>query len=362
MASRNNDDHHYHSPPIPLQDFSRGREGGGEGPPRPPHITVDTGSEESSPVHHHHQHGARSLLPELGRRLSTSIRGTSPGASPYSPGGGPFSQSGDLETEVPIEQYREGLDEALGLTQQTGGRPRRGSWLPPRNLGNVGVPQAVNSDDDVTTYGMGARAPYVEDAEEDMQGLTSPQNMAPMAGSPLNTRAGRSPRPSSQSVRFASRSPGARLGDDLERGSTGGHGRRPSVSKMKSLAPPGASPVRRLSVAVQSMSQRVVNLGNDPAPPLSRKSSQSSQRTVDLNNESIYGESEYRRDEEDSPSTPDEKPSTPLRPVHPSIRLGPNGKPNPLRGHSLKIFGPNNPLRLGLCDILVHPYGAPSSL
>jgi voltage-dependent calcium channel len=174
---------------------------------------------------------------------------------------------------------------------------------------------------------------------------------------------------SSGSARFA---PGQSLGDDLNIAEEGmstsmgkGDGTLPqsgslaketpsrsgSQSKSRSLSP-GASPVRRVSVAVQNMSQRVVNISNDPeAVEQAMRRTNSIKSGRDRN--SIPSIKIQSHDELSDPKT---KPITPLgRATQPQKSEPWHIQSNPLRGNTMRIFSPTNPLRLFLCDILIHP-------
>ncbi|KAF3215696.1 calcium channel protein [Orbilia oligospora] len=221
-----------------------------------------------------------------------------------------------------------------------------------------------------------------EEEEDDQAGLTDPVNLQPMGMSP---QAGKSPtseagtprgrkRSLSHNVRFdpkssPSRSPGTRLGDDLHQAEQGmrrasprrggSPGRKASIKGRKmSLAVPGASsPVRRVSMAVQNISQRVVNLSNDPNADIGRRPSVKSSRS-DISPAASPGErpgvppmSPTGSSEKVSMPSSDEPPPPPEFPRKLSI--------NPLKGNSLKLFPPDNKLRIFLCDVLTHPITEP---
>ncbi|PYI19350.1 hypothetical protein BO99DRAFT_443126 [Aspergillus violaceofuscus CBS 115571] len=158
----------------------------------------------------------------------------------------------------------------------------------------------------------------------------------------------------------AAGNPDARLGDDLEGGF---HGRRRGLSspgeRSRSLSPsaPGSA-LQRASSMMKSMSQRIVNLSNES----------------EVVEQSILREESHKnaRMEEPPalPSLPDyahdtPSPLTPRSPAaHHHEKLPSNSKAwrevgNPLRGKSLGLLGPNNALRMWLCDILVHPFTEP---
>lgn len=271
----------------------------------------------------------------------------------------------EVETDMPSAvEFREGLFDALGVSTggaAGGGGGRRGSWLPGSGSADTTSPWSIGLEEDFgpvsSTRGDDDRAP-----------LADPRNVQPIAGSNLQPVAsgGSMLSPPQFSSPFGG---GGRLGDDLNVAEQG-MGRSGSISRRKSLSPLAASPVRRLSVAVQSMSQRVVNLGNDPTAVEQNIRRRPSQRQGD-ERPILEAEDEPELEvniplgEED----PYEKPISPIghkhMPHHPHIPHHPHmqhrdhlwrqEQANPLKGVSLRIFGPNNWLRVRLCGVLVHP-------
>lgn len=182
------------------------------------------------------------------------------------------------------------------------------------------------------------------------------------------------------SLQFADGSPslsrgrGSHLGDDLQTLDTGLGMRRklsnasgilrmsPSQddrdSRSRSLSP-SPSPMARANSILRGISQRVVNLSNDTDmvdQTVRRKSSIREARKP-----SISAPTSDNPDVEDGPATP-----TPLEKI-PSIVEAtaispppmPIHYPNPLLGRTWGIFGPENPLRKWLCEVLVHPLTEP---
>lgn len=341
--------------PIPLQDLSQLR-------------SVRQGDHDNINLNPHPSR-SRSLLrggnfgAEIGRRISTHrarrsydrVREDSP--PQFSPP--PVPAIPDLR----IPRYEGGeqsdiptvLEVRQGFTEAFGGEGGRGSWLPSRGQAEP-VSSWVADDDDLPGMFPSFELPH----EDDSAHLTDPSNMQPMSGYTHKKNL------SSHSVKFA---PGSSLGDDLhsaaEEGLGGGSGTRSrsgsvatrsgSLSKNRSLSP-GASPVRRVSVAVQNMAQRVVNVSNDPEAveqTLRRRSSSKSHR--DTPRHPAVPAIEIHTLDDTEPSDAEEKPTTPLRKFQ-----RPDGRPwhvlsNPLKGNTMRIFSPTNPLRLFLCDILIHP-------
>ncbi|KAF3910270.1 hypothetical protein ABW21_db0205254 [Orbilia brochopaga] len=304
---------------------------------------------------------------------------------------------------VDLDTMRRGLVEVLQGETQGGwlGNPRRRSNAGPsisapsqqpggvspvetshQRTGSVGLGLAspTFSDDYFGEYSISSPpARIAEEEDDDTAGLTDPANLQPMGMSPVlgsdpSTPRGRK-RSQSQNVRFdpknsPSRSPGTRLGDDLHNAEAGlrrasprrglSPGRRPSMKGRKiSLAVPGAasSPVRRVSMAVQNISQRVVNLSNDPNADLVRRPSVKSIRS---DTSPLHSPSERLSGDIPSPaasgekapiSSSDDPPPPPEFPRRLSI--------NPLKGRSLKIFPPDSKLRIFFCDVLTHPFTEP---
>lgn len=288
---------------------------------------------------------------------------------------------------LPPTAFRDGLLDALGVSEEgtsgvrrgswlpgpeaAVGRSRRGSWLPGGDVGDF-PPWAIRPDYDPRPLSI------VEANERDDAPLTAESNMQPMAGSNLKTEGGSgspylSPQFSSPfSGPFGGGSPGGRICDDLSNVEQG-IGRSMSVSRRKSLSPATAGAFgRRLSTAVGMMSQRVVNLGNDTSVvenSLRRKSSTKGREVLPPPTSPFLTIPELPTDiplddvtleKPDSPShkhrlpRPDHIPHHPHRP-HPE-HLWRQEQMNPLKGVSLKIFGPDNWLRVRLCSVLVHPW------
>ncbi|KAL9109369.1 MAG: hypothetical protein Q9227_005999 [Pyrenula ochraceoflavens] len=168
--------------------------------------------------------------------------------------------------------------------------------------------------------------------------------------------------------------PGPRLGDDLPHLETGisrkqsqSNGITRSLSskgqrsRARSLSPnTSASPMTRASSMVRAISQRVVNLSNEPEVVESTIRRKSSSRHARLDRPpSMPAFPDFPPDgnynEASDPQTPIEKvPSIKSAQGKPDFWLEP-AQPNPLRGKSLGIFSPDNVLRKFLCEVLVHP-------
>lgn len=152
---------------------------------------------------------------------------------------------------------------------------------------------------------------------------------------------------------------GSRLGDDLPNLESGLGARRRGSSgagdRSRSLSPGPGSALQRASSMVKSMSQRVVNLSNAP----------------EVIEDSIRKEESWKNSRMEEPpqlpAIPDYAHDAPADP--PVETETPRGKRssnrtwryrnNPLKGKSLRLLAPDNPLRVRLCDVLVHPFTEP---
>jgi voltage-dependent calcium channel len=168
-------------------------------------------------------------------------------------------------------------------------------------------------------------------------------------------------------VRF--RTPGtspssARLGDDLAQAEAGLSPNRSSMSARRSLSPGAAgSTLHRAGTIMRNMSQRIVNLSNEQDVvdrTMRRKSSTSSHKAGRLDAPpefpafdvpSVDGPRDDQGEEKGPSLHTVETPS--------AESLRPHPMPNPLRGKSLGIFSPDNPVRLRLCDLLTHSWTEP---
>ncbi|OKO94604.1 Calcium-channel protein cch1 [Penicillium subrubescens] len=208
------------------------------------------------------------------------------------------------------------------------------------DLDNVPLDAYTSHDHD------GYMAPHVED-EDDTARLTDPRYLQPISGA-----CGEEGRQSSDtgvhSVHFGH---GARLGDDLPHLEEGLSRSRGSSARSRSLSPSASGgALQRASSMVKSMSQRVVNLSNEP-----EVIEQSIEREESHKNSRLEGPPML-------PAMPeyahDPSPNATGREKRSSAKLW-RYRNNPFRGRSLGILGPDHPLRLWLCDILVHPIMEP---
>lgn len=255
---------------------------------------------------------------------------------------------------------------------------------PPTSSGPGAAPTTPN-----TTHPYAAQNPYYDETthvdyyESDRAPLTS--SVQPISGA-LDTPDGEAqPRDSFQTVSdLGGNSPSRtrtssnkRLGSDLEPLSLApGKHRSYGASLTPTDTRPSSRPISTsdaLSKAgsiVRAMSQRVVNIGGEGetmdsrrrrdrassrSPSGSRSPSADGRRTlhssIQLERDTSYPSQVY-------PPSPVEKKEEPQwAEEHLSVRRLP--MPNPLKGYSLGIFAPDNPIRTKLCDLLVNPYMEP---
>ncbi|KAF2154780.1 calcium channel-like protein subunit Cch1 [Myriangium duriaei CBS 260.36] len=147
-------------------------------------------------------------------------------------------------------------------------------------------------------------------------------------------------------------------------------GRSRSGSMRLPSTSPLEAPLRRAGTVMKNLSQRVVNLSNEPevaeknikrspsigqldyhSPATSRPASPG---LVGIND----GTASIRSPVHEKLPSPIRETPIPELPIRP-----PGGKPpNPLRGKSLGIFGPENPFRRWLLEVLTHPVVEPTIL
>lgn len=195
---------------------------------------------------------------------------------------------------------------------------------------------------------------------DDTARLTDRRNLQPISGAPV-TPTYQQDRSSFQSVQFLTPDANSRverLGDDIGNVEAGAGGLRTSTGRKRSLSPGGVSPLHRAGTIMRNMSQRVVNISNEPEIAERTMRRKSSLRNARLQGPpSFPAMPEYLNDGPSSPSSPVEKPPSPTHLKRPSVQWQP--PPNPLRGRTLGIFPPDNKLRLWLCEFLVHPITEP---
>ena len=184
--------------------------------------------------------------------------------------------------------------------------------------------------------------------ETDTTPLTDPQFLQPMSGAPASASTG-----------FRHDRSMSRLGDDLPNAEAGLRPRSTysTRSMSRSLSVSGsASPLSRAGTIVRKMSQRVVNLSNEPEIVEQSIRRQPSTRQARLEGPpSFPALVDFAPDE---PGTPLEKTGSTIV----AIGTDPDDwhqHPNPLKGKTLGLFSSENWLRLRLCEMLVHPLTEP---
>lgn len=211
---------------------------------------------------------------------------------------------------------------------------------------------------------------YFQHMDSDSVPLTDPSYLQPIAGAQTPSASQSHGRDSFQSVRFSvtpdPKPRTSRLGDDLPSNLEAGYGRRRGQSFGQSLSPNdprrsrspsmSESPLTRAGSIMRAMSQRVVNLGNEPEPPeiMFRRQTTEEPRPDVVPPPHFTGQDTSYHPER--MSNPPEKQPPPM--FHEPLPM-PTQEPwpvnNPFRGKSVGIFSPTNRIRMKLCDILVHP-------
>ncbi|KAL4937035.1 hypothetical protein BDV06DRAFT_203799 [Aspergillus oleicola] len=191
--------------------------------------------------------------------------------------------------------------------------------------------------------------------------LTSIRHVQPISGASIAPSASESRDHSyPASVRFDDSQMGSRLGDDLHNMESGYSGRRRgesvSAEGSRSLSPSGVSgsALLRASSMMKSVSQRVVNLSNEPEVvehSLSRESHKSSRMEAPPSLPSLP---DYAHDAPSTTSISEQNSREKLTNSKAWKELS-----NPLKGKALGFLGPDNAIRTWLCDILVHGFTEP---
>lgn len=224
---------------------------------------------------------------------------------------------------------------------------RSSSSIAPSSLGVISETDDISPFTHLPLDGQGeSYFPQTDDSTP----LTDARYLQPISGAQRHDRQN-----SAWSFQEGS-SRGSRLGDDLPN-SEGGVRRSPSSAAFNRLSTHlarsssvAASPLSRAGSMMRKMSQRVVNLSNEPEVIEQTIRRQSSAKGARLEEPpSFPAMAEYAHDE-------------PL----PTVGLSPfeqaeedSRARNPLRGNSLFIFSPTSWIRLKLCEMLVHPVTEP---
>ncbi|KAL8929905.1 MAG: hypothetical protein Q9208_001049 [Pyrenodesmia sp. 3 TL-2023] len=364
MASNNTSRRNSRRQSIPLQDL-----------PRPPDISVNDGDEYG---HRRSISGrARSLL---GNRTSFQGRVNTSNRYERVAEGSP-TRHGRSHSDIPhvttprnahrlVDAYEDGefspVDVggfasamgSVGLTFEPAppAGPSRSStaFSPVKRGSTLGV---ITESDSTPMFPISTRPlpsesqehSYVSPTDNDCTPLTDSRFLQPISGASSSSPSGQ--RHNRQ---------GSRLGDNLPSVEAG---LRPtstysSRSLSRSLSVSGAaSSLSRAGTMVRKMSQRVVNLSNEPDPEPSIRRQAESRQDVLEGPPSFPAMEAYAHDEPQSTPSEVEK----ARPLVSTSQAKDEWQPptNPLRGKSLGIFSPNNRLRLWLCEVLVHPWTEP---
>lgn len=320
-----------HPNQIPLQDLSR--------------TAADVPAEERGRGRANSAGGGlfsrRSLMRRGSRTQYQTVAEESP-VDTVATGRNPFRPSPQVDEDTTRDDDLGALAQAMSFGISFN-EPRSSASLPrPSMTHGHDLDDAASDLDNVPldTYHSHDPDNYVPqtDAEDDTVRLTDSRYLQPISGA-------------GNSEGRQSSADGSRLGDDLPHLEDGLGRPRGNSTRSRSLSPSSSGgALHRASSMVKSMSQRVVNLSNEP----------------EVVQQSI------EREEHHKSARLEEPPVLPAMPDYahdPSPELPPREKRasksmwkyrnNPFRGRSLGIFGPNHPLRLWLCDILVHSFMEP---
>ena len=352
--------HHLRRQSIPLQDLSRPPDtpieddGGGAGNRRPSlgrrrsllgnrhsfRGTVNTSGRyervlEGSPDR------ASSHIPHVTtpRNIHQPIPYDDGEVSPVNPGD--FQAAMGSVGTVGLSYDRPGPSRSPAPSSQASGR--RGSTL---NVITEGIPpigaSITRTDTDADDY--------PSPSENDTTRLTDSRFLQPMSGAPASASSGQRHDRST-----------SRLGDDLPNLEAG---LRPAStysarSMNRSLSVSGStSPLSRAGTIMRKMSQRVVNLSNEPEiveQSIRRQPSRDARLEAPP---SFPAYVDYGNDESGTAFSPLEK-SRPMVVAVSQEQDDYKEQPNPLKGKSLGIFPPDNWIRLRSCEMLVHPLTEP---
>ena len=292
---------------------------------------------EGSPTRHERSHSA---LPHV-----TTPRNAH--QSPYTYDDGELSpvNAGDFQAAMG----------SVGLSFEPAGSSRSSTAYSPNKRGSsLGV---ITESEAATMYPNPVRLVtseseenYTSPADNDRTPLTDNRFLQPISGVPASMPSGQ--RHDRQ---------GSRLGDDLPNAEAG---LRPtstyssrSLSRSLSTSSP-ASHLTRAGTMMRKMSQRVVNLSNEPDPiePPVRRQPENRQDVLE-GPPSFPAMDAYAHDEPQRTPPQIEKTRPLVFATHAKDEW--QQTTNPLRGKTLGIFSPDNWLRLWLCEVLVHPVTEP---
>lgn len=231
-------------------------------------------------------------------------------------------------------------------------------------------------------------------SESDRAPLTDSNSLQPISGAQPSTPDGQRhdrSRSSFQSVNFNTPDTayrGSRLGDDLvdveaavsphggrSRSHSYGNSLTPD-SRNRSRSPSNAGALSRAGSIMRAMSTRVVN--PEIAEITARIEASSRDESIPSTISSLSDESEVRfkpkHKKDPLAAGPNYQQNLPTAPVEKAMRFfggaqpepdheeEPEKPPNPLKGKTLGIFGPESKIRKKLCDLLVYPLTEPAIL
>ena len=270
----------------------------------------------------------------------------------------------ESDLDVPSYPHVSGASLAAEMRRSVNGalgsNSGRGNWLPRQSSARVsaegGADAAADSDDDPPA------SRWQVGSELETAPLADTANQQPMAGAEKRNSGKFAPGPSLGGDMLSVAEMGMADGEEV-RSSTRSRsvraGLAPTMSRSSSMQKEKAgrslsvgAPVRRVSVALQNMGNRVINLGNDGITidktlrrGASSKSLAGSKAREDEGPDSAGAVAEKAAAAGDAASThsavADQRPWA--------------EQANPLKGNSLRLFPPTNRVRLILCDVLIHP-------
>lgn len=152
------------------------------------------------------------------------------------------------------------------------------------------------------------------------------------------------------------------LGPDFESNKHKSFGNSLTPTDNRLSRSPGAA-LSRAGTIVRAMSQRVVNISGEQETLEQQQQRRSRSRSPSADGRRSQLPGDFGADTSYQsqlyPTSPVEKAGdrftfAPEPPILPSRPM-----PNPLKGRSLGVFSPENPIRKGLCNVLVNPYMEP---
>ena len=197
---------------------------------------------------------------------------------------------------------------------------------------------------------------------EDDAPLTDRRNLQPISGARNSSDAHLDDRNNAQPAHLGDGSrTQSRLGDDLPHLESGfgarGRGSGSTGDRSRSLSPSASgSALQRAGSMMKSMSQRVVNLSNEPEVVEQAIRREESSKNARMDEPpTLPSLSDYAHDAPSTSSQSGDQTTADKRSSSTAWRE----HNNPLRGKALGFLGPDNNIRMRLCDILVHSFTEP---